>query len=46
MIRGKKIVTFENFEQGHSTTAADLRSLKQQDFIVLTTAEGGIAVDY
>ncbi len=37
---------FEQFERNHSATAADLRSLKQSNFIVLTTQEGGIGIDY
>ena len=46
LLKDRKVVIFEQFERNHSTTAADLRSLKQSNFIVLTTRQGGIAVDY
>ena len=46
LVRDRRVVVFDQFERGHSATGAELRSLKQTNFIVLTLKEGGIAIDY
>ena len=46
LIKDRKVKIFEQFDRNHSATAADLRSLKMANFIVLTTQQGAIGVDY
>ena len=46
LVRNRKVIVFDQFESKHTETAKNLRSLKLSNFIVLTTKEGAIAVDY
>ena len=46
LIRGKILVVIASYDQDFSSIAAKIRSLKTSDFVVITTKEGGIAVDF
>ncbi len=46
LVKDKLLVVVDSYESDFQSIAAKIRSLKTSDFIVVTTKEGGIAVDW
>ena len=46
LMKDKLLVVVDSYESDFQSIAAKIRSLKTSDFIVVTTKEGGIAVDW
>jgi hypothetical protein len=46
LLKGKLLVVIPSYESDFQSIAAQIRSLKTSDFVVVTTKEGGIAVDF